>query len=270
MKNRIKTSKSWLCFRPDMEEQEPRSIDSPVYNAVKPRSTEKNCTKEIPSSPKKSSSSRRGALSEMFKVLIKSRKVQQDPYHALRSIQELRSTNNKPSKEEDVTTATSLQYSSKNKKAQHPVKKPSKEEDKRSSKIPAGRAVTTALLPTSSSPSDLATLSDCKTSYELGHKVSEDSKQSKTMKNTSLNGLVLLLISLFVLVFWGRVCAIICTSAWIYFGPSFRRKNEDEEVEIEVVAEITKKTDEVHEMGTRQYKKRVIMEGLLERTHYRI
>lgn len=273
MKNRGKKGKSWSCFRPhtleEADDVEPRSIDSPVYIAVKPQSPEKTFTEEeMVLTKNKSSRSHRRALAGIFKavlfetVLFKSRKVQQDPYHTLKNLQELRSGNNKPSKQDDVTT---LKNPSKNRKTtqQHqPVKKPSKEDDKRNSKLPAA---TTA-------SSSLCSPTTCESNRSFEHKVFEDSKQSKTKKipknrsNSSMNGLLLLLISLFMLVFWGRVCAIICTSTWIYFGPSFRQNKEQEEVE----AEITRKAEEVQEMGSRQYKKKVIMEGLLERTHSRV
>lgn len=269
MKNRGKKGNSWFCFRPHTLEEavdvEPRSIDSPVYIAVIPQSPEKTFPEEMVLTKNKSSCSHRRALSGIFKavlfetVLFKSRKVQQDPYHALRNLEELRSANNKPSKQDDIT---SLKNPSKNRKTtqqqQQQVKKPSKEDDKRKSKLPVATTVSSR--------------TSCEPSRSFEHKVFDDSKQSKTKKipktrsNSSLNGLFLLLISLFVLVFWGRVCALICTSTWIYFGPSFRQNKEQEEVE----AEITRKTEEVREMGSRQYKKRVIMEGLLERTHSRV
>lgn len=71
---------------------------------------------------------------------------------------------------------------------------------------------------------------------------------------SSTIGLCLLLISLLVLVFWGKICAIFCTSIWLFFGP--RR------IKPVILAGSVN-------MDSEEYKKRVIMEGLLERNRSR-
>ncbi|KAA8526882.1 hypothetical protein F0562_008889 [Nyssa sinensis] len=72
-------------------------------------------------------------------------------------------------------------------------------------------------------------------------------------------GLCLLLICLFVLIFWGRLCAIICTSTWLFVAPN--RSNR-------VVS--AEKGVDWSEVDSEEHKKRVIMEGLLERNRSRI
>lgn len=75
-------------------------------------------------------------------------------------------------------------------------------------------------------------------------------------------GVYLLLISLIVTVLWGRLFGIVFTSIWLYFLPccceSSNRRPESE-----------RKCLSSTERETRDYKKRVIMEGLLQRNKNR-
>ncbi|KAK3021390.1 hypothetical protein RJ639_046798 [Escallonia herrerae] len=72
-------------------------------------------------------------------------------------------------------------------------------------------------------------------------------------------GLCLLLVSLLVLIFWGKICAILCTSTWLFFAP--RRLNCVDRLENVV---------DSPDVDSGEYKKRVIMEGLLERNRSRV
>ncbi|KAL5731140.1 hypothetical protein ACHQM5_003898 [Ranunculus cassubicifolius] len=266
MKNR---SKSWLCFHPGATMDEPFDKDlNSVYIAVK---REENSTiPRIPSSKnnivvsRSQKKSSRQAISRIVKAVFsetamaKSRKVQQDPYHTLRSLSDVQSSR-KPLKKDDDDTSVKISL-----KTRSLTRKLSKEDESTSASC-------------SSSSSSTSNLSSRKSSFrmnilepKLKDNVLEESKQSRNKeithnKSSSINGLYLLLVILMVLIFWGRICAIVCTSTWIYFGP-FRRNNEVEE-EVEEVVVVVK--PEVKEMESREYKKRVIMEGLLERTHSR-
>lgn len=60
-------------------------------------------------------------------------------------------------------------------------------------------------------------------------------------------GLFLMLISLLVLIFWGRVCAIFCTSTWLFLMPRWTIKNN--------------RIDEL----SPERKRKIVMEGLLSR-----
>ncbi|KAL5736170.1 hypothetical protein ACOSP7_030646 [Xanthoceras sorbifolium] len=73
--------------------------------------------------------------------------------------------------------------------------------------------------------------------------------------------LCFLLISLFVLVFWGRVCAIVCTSTWLFFVP--RRLSTSGNVLS------SKNVVDYAKFDSEKYKKKIIIEGLLERNHSR-
>lgn len=69
----------------------------------------------------------------------------------------------------------------------------------------------------------------------------------------------LIFISLLVLVLWGKVCAIVCTSTWLYFVPHW---NHDKKIMPENVTDSSK-------FDSKEYKKKIVIEGLLERDHSR-
>ncbi|KAI3509903.1 hypothetical protein L1887_25428 [Cichorium endivia] len=75
-------------------------------------------------------------------------------------------------------------------------------------------------------------------------------------KNISTRWCLFLLLSLVVLVIWGRLFSILCTSISFYFVPCRRLKR---------VNSVTNAA-EFLDFDSDQYKKRVIMAGLLERT----
>ncbi|KAH0692398.1 hypothetical protein KY285_019495 [Solanum tuberosum] len=74
-------------------------------------------------------------------------------------------------------------------------------------------------------------------------------------------GMSILMVTLLIMLFWGKACAIVCTCAWFYFLPRFRTKNE---------AVIAGKIDGVAgdvDLNSAEYKKKVVLEGFLERNH---
>lgn len=91
----------------------------------------------------------------------------------------------------------------------------------------------------------------------------EDSvKKSKKNEKGSCelnSGMYLLLISLGITVFWGRVFAILFTSIWLYFF-SWRCANSN--------LRRPENVRELSEEESREQKRRVIMEGLIERNHH--
>ncbi|KAJ0053298.1 hypothetical protein Pint_02136 [Pistacia integerrima] len=113
--------------------------------------------------------------------------------------------------------------------------------------------------------------SSCSTSTSL----SEPKRQNQNSNNNSLvkrrkkdymgsssslnYAIILLLLSLSFTILWGRLCAILFTSIWLYFVPrqSGSRPGDAE------VRKLSKRG------GSRDYRKRIIMEGLLERNHQR-
>ncbi|KAL4186140.1 hypothetical protein AMTRI_Chr09g32290 [Amborella trichopoda] len=77
-----------------------------------------------------------------------------------------------------------------------------------------------------------------------------------------LLGMFLLVVSFVIMVLWGRLCAIICTSAWLCLIPRLKTAKNS--------GESTGKSDfrnEKPDTNSKEYKKKVIMDGLLERNH---
>ncbi|KAK4371291.1 hypothetical protein RND71_010766 [Anisodus tanguticus] len=76
----------------------------------------------------------------------------------------------------------------------------------------------------------------------------------------SIIGMSILMVTLLIMLFWGKACAIICTCAWFYFLPRFRPKNE---------AVIAGKIGGIAgvDLNSEEYKKKVMLEGFLERNH---
>ncbi|XP_009775295.1 uncharacterized protein LOC107779443 [Nicotiana tabacum] len=77
----------------------------------------------------------------------------------------------------------------------------------------------------------------------------------------SIIGMSILMVTLLIMLFWGKVCAIICTSAWFYFLPRFRPKNEA------IVAGKNGGVAGAVDVNSDEYKKKVVLEGFLERNH---
>ncbi|XP_015868706.3 uncharacterized protein At5g23160 [Ziziphus jujuba] len=87
-----------------------------------------------------------------------------------------------------------------------------------------------------------------------------------TIKYDSVVGMSVIMVTLVILFLWGRLCAILCTSAWFYFVPRFRSvMANDNRVFVETTP-TTKKNPETVDFNSGEYKKKVVLEGFLERT----
>ncbi|GMJ13006.1 hypothetical protein like AT5G08240 [Hibiscus trionum] len=71
-------------------------------------------------------------------------------------------------------------------------------------------------------------------------------------------GLFVITVTLVIMLFWGRLCAILCTSAWFYFRPRTVINDND-------TKNITDSSDS--DLNSEEYKKRIVLEGLLERNY---
>lgn len=71
------------------------------------------------------------------------------------------------------------------------------------------------------------------------------------------------MVILIIMVLWGKLCAILCTSAWLYFIPQMRSMGRSDGGSSSV-------PDPDHpvglDLGSEEYKKKVVLEGLLERS----
>ncbi|KAF9590357.1 hypothetical protein IFM89_033883 [Coptis chinensis] len=271
-KNRVRRTKSsWLCFGPVSCTGSDKETDhdlGPVYMKVvkedNPKKMKSTSEKMIVGRSQKRSPRRifsRIAKAVFFEASMKkSRKVQQDPYHILRNLS---------TKNEKISDVKSSRKLLKNPKIEEGN---SKNSSMGTSSFRFSSSNSSCTSSSTESSSTLSSLSEQKNSksfrsisFEPKQNALEDLKP-KTIKkiySSTANGLFLLLMSLMCLIFWGRVCAIICTSTWIYFSP-LRRKTEDED------EEVVEKKIEKERMESREYKKRVVMEGFLERSHSRV
>lgn len=76
----------------------------------------------------------------------------------------------------------------------------------------------------------------------------------------SIFGAVIIMVTLVVMVIWGKICAILCTAAWFYFIPRFRA-NLDRSYAIKFKNGESDRLD----FDSREYKKKVVLQGLLDR-----
>ncbi|XP_039068749.1 uncharacterized protein At5g23160-like [Hibiscus syriacus] len=91
-----------------------------------------------------------------------------------------------------------------------------------------------------------------------------NSKQIKRKNNDvvkkfdPVTGLSIIMVTLVIMLLWGRLCAVLCTSAWFYFH--YRTAVNDNSIKIESDSNIS-------DLDSEEYKKRIVLEGLLERNH---
>ncbi|KAK4373465.1 hypothetical protein RND71_008849 [Anisodus tanguticus] len=90
---------------------------------------------------------------------------------------------------------------------------------------------------------------------------SQRQEQALSDNFDSIIGMSILMVTLLIMLFWGKACAIISTCAWFYFLPRFRPENE-----ATVAGKIGRVADGV-DMNSEEYKKKVVLEGFLERNH---
>ncbi|XP_024994940.1 uncharacterized protein LOC112528205 [Cynara cardunculus var. scolymus] len=81
----------------------------------------------------------------------------------------------------------------------------------------------------------------------------------------SIIGMSIILVTLVIMMLWGKVCAILCTSAWFFIAPRLGAAGEHS-----AVATAEKRLPEPHnnlDLDSVEYKKKVVLEGLLQRNH---
>ncbi|KAL3830641.1 hypothetical protein ACJIZ3_019443 [Penstemon smallii] len=68
-------------------------------------------------------------------------------------------------------------------------------------------------------------------------------------------GALIIMVTLIVMLIWGKVCAILCTAAWYYFLPRFRAN---------YVMKLENGSKQI-DFDSPEYKKKVVLQGFLER-----
>ncbi|EEF38619.1 uncharacterized protein At5g23160 isoform X2 [Ricinus communis] len=71
-------------------------------------------------------------------------------------------------------------------------------------------------------------------------------------------GMSIVMVTLIIMLLWGRLCAILCTCAWLYFTRRLKTDMSPRQIE---------KIRGEPDFSSDEYKKRVVLEGFLERDH---
>lgn len=99
----------------------------------------------------------------------------------------------------------------------------------------------------------------------VSRKYSKLESEVHTLKYDPVVGMSIIVVTLLILVLWGRVCAILCTSAWFYFVPRLTYSAVD--TENTGLVGTTSNPRVPIDLNSDEYKKKVVFEGFLERNH---
>ncbi|GJS22184.1 hypothetical protein Tco_1170053 [Tanacetum coccineum] len=84
----------------------------------------------------------------------------------------------------------------------------------------------------------------------------------------SIVGMSVILVTLLIMVLWGKLCAILCTSAWFFVAP--RLGGPEGHSAIAMAEKRRLESGDDVDLESVEYKKKVVMEGLLKRNHRNI
>ncbi|XP_073316356.1 uncharacterized protein [Primulina huaijiensis] len=88
-----------------------------------------------------------------------------------------------------------------------------------------------------------------------------DEMTAATGKYDSMVGASMIALTLVVMLIWGKVCAILCSAAWVFFVHCFKQSNESfENKNVNVSSD-----HQILVLDSHEYKKRVVLQGFLER-----
>lgn len=94
------------------------------------------------------------------------------------------------------------------------------------------------------------------------------SNSKKNKKNLDpLVGMSIIVVTLIIMLFWGRLCAILSTSAWFYFFPRFRSSSAAATATTTGTGTASIISD--LDLNSEEYKKKVVLEGFLKRNNHR-
>ncbi|KAK9691410.1 hypothetical protein RND81_09G195100 [Saponaria officinalis] len=100
--------------------------------------------------------------------------------------------------------------------------------------------------------SDVATCSEQESTPKVVNKCSKDNKVTKD----SLTGLSIMVMTLIIMSFWGRICAILCMSALLYCVPILRALKDNRPNNIGNI---------IFDVASKLYKKNLVLEDRLQR-----
>ncbi|KAK3024606.1 hypothetical protein RJ639_044511 [Escallonia herrerae] len=77
-----------------------------------------------------------------------------------------------------------------------------------------------------------------------------------------LVGMSIIMVTLAIMMLWGKLCAILCTSAWFFCVPRLKTAMKPSNIIVKNVLNSSRP-----DMDSEEYKKRVVLQGLLDRNH---
>ncbi|CAH1414707.1 unnamed protein product [Lactuca virosa] len=81
----------------------------------------------------------------------------------------------------------------------------------------------------------------------------------------SVIGMSVILVTLLIMLLWGKICAVLCTSAWFFIAPRLVAGGERS---VLPTAEKGRQDSHINlDLESTEYKKKVVLEGLLQRNH---
>lgn len=95
-------------------------------------------------------------------------------------------------------------------------------------------------------------------------------------KFDQLVGMSIIVVTLLIMIIWGKVCAILCTSAWLYVYPILLRASRQNDLHQPNPKQMmmmmmrnngTKTKSLGLDIDSQKHKKKVVFEGFLERNH---
>ncbi|KAM7487910.1 hypothetical protein LguiB_025394 [Lonicera macranthoides] len=90
----------------------------------------------------------------------------------------------------------------------------------------------------------------------------EKSHKMTTGKYEPVVGMSIIMMTLIIMIVWGKLCAILCTCAWFYFLPRLKKSIDSNNVDVNNRTLKSGETD----INSEEYKKKVVLEGLLRRS----
>lgn len=81
-------------------------------------------------------------------------------------------------------------------------------------------------------------------------------------------GMSIIMVTLIIMLIWGRLCAILCTSACFYFIPRLSAASQSQNGNERSTEHSFLNSGDPESVDSKQYKKRVVLEGLLQRSHH--
>ncbi|KAI3728558.1 hypothetical protein L6452_17196 [Arctium lappa] len=83
----------------------------------------------------------------------------------------------------------------------------------------------------------------------------------------SIIGMSIILVTLVIMMLWGKLCAILCTSAWFFIAPRLGAAAAGERSAVVTAEKRLPESGNILDLESVEYKKKVVLEGLLQRNH---